>query len=61
MKLRIPENLTRLAYRAIAQADTNTRLRRILGNVQGQMLVLSHRTCDLSSGQSMNEHRGISC
>jgi DNA-binding GntR family transcriptional regulator len=46
-------------HRVIAQANTNIRLRRILDNMYGQMLVLRHRTYELSSGRSVVAHGEI--
>lgn len=46
-------------HRSIAQASVNTRLRKILENMHGQMLILRHRTFELSSGLSVIEHERI--
>ncbi|MGH9469295.1 MAG: GntR family transcriptional regulator [Terriglobia bacterium] len=46
-------------HRVVAQAARNSRLRRILENMHGQMLVLRHRTFELSSDRSVLEHEGI--
>lgn len=46
-------------HRTIAQANTNSRLRRILENMHGQMLVLRHQTFELSSNRSVLEHEEI--
>lgn len=46
-------------HRAIAQSSANVRLRRILENMHGQMLILRHRTFELSSGLSVVEHEKI--
>ncbi|MGH9327771.1 MAG: GntR family transcriptional regulator [Terriglobia bacterium] len=46
-------------HRTIAQANTNSRLHRILENMHGQMLVLRHQTFELSSNRSVLEHEEI--
>lgn len=46
-------------HRAIAQSSANVRLRKILENMHGQMLILRHRTFELSSGLSVVEHENI--
>lgn len=46
-------------HRVIAQAAHNSRLRKILENMHGQMLVLRHRTFELSSDRSVIEHEAI--
>ncbi len=43
----------------IAKANTNSRLRRFLESMHGQMLVLRHQTYELSSGRSVVDHEQI--
>ena len=46
-------------HRIIAQANTNSRLRKVLESMHGQMLILRHRTFELSSDRSVVEHERI--
>jgi DNA-binding GntR family transcriptional regulator len=46
-------------HRIIAQANPNSRLRKILESMHGQMLILRHSTFELSSNRSVVQHRRI--
>lgn len=46
-------------HRSIAQSSDNSRLRKILESMHGQMLILRHRTFEISSGASVVEHEQI--
>lgn len=43
-------------HRVIAQANTNSRLLKILDSMQGQTLILRHRTFEVAKGYSVAEH-----
>lgn len=43
----------------LAEANSNGRLRRALQAMQHQMIILRHRTFDLSSAQAVQHHRAI--
>lgn len=48
------------AFHAIlAQASSNSRLRKILENMRNQMLILRRETFELSSGISVKQHLGV--
>ncbi|MGH9444542.1 MAG: GntR family transcriptional regulator [Terriglobia bacterium] len=46
-------------HRIIAQANPNSRLRKILESMHGQMLILRHSTYELSSNSSVVQHQRI--
>lgn len=46
-------------HRVIAQANTNSRLRKVLESMHGQMLVLRHRTFELFSNRAVVDHERI--
>ncbi len=46
-------------HRIIAQANPNSRLKKILESMHGQMLILRHSTFELSSNRSVIQHQRI--
>ena len=49
------DNVTAILF----QASANSRMRKALENMQNQMIILRHRTFELSSQNSVRQHRGI--
>lgn len=46
-------------HRVLAQANPNSRLRKSLESMHDQMLILRHKTYDLSSRNTVKQHRAI--